>query len=313
MDKLEVFAGTSNPALAKRICGYIGVEPGCVKIDRFPDGEIDVKFETDLRGKDVFIVQSTCPPVNENLVELLIMLDAAKRASAGRITAVIPYYGYARKDRKDEGRVPITAKMVANLLTAAGADRVLAMDLHATQIQGFFDIPVDHLFAAPVLTKYFLEKNLGPMVVVSADVGGVKMARAYSKRMDTSFAIVDKVRLGPEHTEVERLYGDVQGKVAVIIDDIVATGGSACEAAEVLRRYGAVDVYLGATHGVFCGSFVERMRRGNITEVVVTDSIPMPDLPSDVKEKITVLSVAELLGEAIKRIHTNSSVSALFE
>ena len=312
MDKLEVFSGTAHRALAEGICKNLGIALGDAKIERFPDGEVDVRLEVDVRGKDVFIVQPTSPPANENLMELLIMLDAAKRASADRVTAVIPYYGYARKDRKDEGRVPITAKLIANMLTAAGADRVLAMDLHATQIQGFFDIPTDHLFAAPVLAKHFIDQNLGEVVVISSDVGGVKMARAYSKRLGGAFAIVDKIRLGPEQSEVDRLYGDVAGKAAVIIDDIIATGGSVCEAANVLLENGSSEVHVGATHGLFCGQFSERLRTCKVKEVVVTDTIPLPDLPDDIRKQIKIVSVAPLLGEAISRIHHNESVSSLF-
>jgi ribose-phosphate pyrophosphokinase len=312
MDNLEIFSGTAHPALVERICEYLGITPAETRIGRFPDGELDVRLEKDIRGKDVFIVQPTSPPVNENLMELLILLDTARRASAARVTAVIPYYGYARKDRKDEGRVPVTAKLVANMLVAAGANRVLAVDLHASQIQGFFDIPTDHLFAAPVLAGYFNDLDLGEVVVISADVGGVKMARAYSKRLGGTFAIVDKVRLGPEQTEVDRLYGEVEGKTAVIIDDMIATGGSVVEATAVLLEHGAKDVYIGATHGVFCGKFAERLRPCKALEVVVTDTIPLPDLPDDVKSRIKIVSVGSFLGEAIKRIHNNESVSSLF-
>jgi ribose-phosphate pyrophosphokinase len=312
MDNLEIFSGTAHPALTDKICQYLGKTEGEAKIDRFPDGELDIKLETDIRGKDVFIIQPTSHPVDQHLMELLVLVDAASRASADRVTAVLPYYGYARKDRKDEGRVPVTAKLVANMLVAAGADRILAVDLHASQIQGFFDIPMDHLFAAPVLAGYFNDLDLGEVVVISADVGGVKMARAYSKRLGGTFAIVDKVRMGPDQTEVDRLYGDVQGKAAVIIDDLIATGGSVVGATEVLLGNGAKNVYIGATHGVFCGPFADRIRECEVEQVVVTDTIPLPDLPDDVKQKIKIVSIGSFLGEAIKRIHSNESVSSLF-
>lgn len=314
MDNLVVFSGTAHRKLSEDICSHIGISLGDANITRFPDGEIDVKLDTDMRGKDVFFVQPTSTPVNENLMELLILIDAAKRASADRITAVLPYYGYARKDRKDEGRVPITAKLVANMLTVAGADRVLAMDLHASQIQGFFDIPTDHLFATTAIVEYLKSKQLKDIVVISADVGGVKMARAYSKRLEGTFAIVDKIRLGAKQTEVDRLYGDVEGKTAVIIDDIIATGGSVCSAATVLIEKGADKVYVGATHGIMCDPFPERLRECSaIEEVVVSDTIPLPELPDDIRDRIHVVSVAPILGEAILRTYRNESVSSLFK
>lgn len=312
MDNLQVFSGSANRALAKNICKYLGVPLGDVKINRFPDGEIDIKLEVDIRGRDVFIIQPTSQPADEHLMELLIMIDAAKRASASRVTAVIPYYGYARKDRKDEGRVPITARLVADMLTVAGTDRVLTMDLHATQIQGFFNIPMDHLFAASALCTHFVDKGLRNIVVVSADVGGVKMARAYSKRLGGSLAIVDKIRLAPDQTEAERIYGEVGGKTAIIIDDMISTGGSVCEAADILMEHGALVVYAGATHGVFCGNFIDKLRSSKVKEVIVTDTISPPNFPEDIAGKIKTISVAPILGEAIRRTHLNESVSSLF-
>ncbi len=312
LNNIQIFAGNANPTLAKKVCKYLSIPLGNVLVGRFPDGEIDVKVNEDVRGSDIFIIQPTCPPVNENLTELLILIDCFKRASSARITAVLPYYGYARKDRKDEGRVPITAKLVANLVTEAGADRLLTIDLHAAQIQGFFDIPVDHLLAFRVLADYYREKKLEDFVVVSPDVGGIKIARLYSKNMHIRLAVVDKRRVGPEEIEVGFVIGDVKDRNAIIIDDIIATGGSICQAARILKEKGAKDIYVGATHPVLCGSAAEKLMDAPIKEIAVTDTIPLNEQARSLGTKIKVLSIASLLGEAIKRIHTNKSISSMF-
>ncbi|HXG60176.1 MAG TPA: ribose-phosphate pyrophosphokinase [Planctomycetota bacterium] len=310
-NSLAVFSGNANPALAKRVCDYLGLPLGRADIGRFPDGEIDLKILEDVRGADVYVVQPTCPPVNENLMELLILIDCLRRASAERITAVVPYFGYARQDRKAEGRVPISAKLVANLITAAGASRVLSVDLHAPQIQGFFDIPTDHLYAAPVLIEYFRRLDLKDVTVVSPDVGGIKMARAYAKRLGAGLAICDKRRSGPTETEVMHVIGDVQKRNVVLVDDMISTGTSITEAARACRQHGARDIYICATHAVLAASAVEKLARAPLKEVVVTDTIPL-----DGKEKqlgnLRILSIANLLGEAIRRIHHSESVSSLF-
>jgi ribose-phosphate pyrophosphokinase len=287
---------------------------GGITIGNFPDSEISCKVDEDIRGRDVFLVQPTCPPVNENLMELLIMIESCKRASAERITAVVPYFGYARQDRKDEGRVPITAKLVANIITRAGADRVLAMDLHAAQIQGFFDVPVDHLYAAPVLNEYFLEQGFNPkdVVVVSPDEGSIKRALGHAERLGGNLAIVDKRRADAEHTRQENVIGvSVEGKIAIMFDDMISTAGSICGAAQVLNQRGARKIYVAATHGVLCGPAIERLDKSPVAEVVITDTIPLQR--ERMVAKIKVLSVAPLLGEAIKRIHRNESVSRLFD
>ncbi len=312
LNNIKIFTGNSNVALVKKVCDYLSIPLGNATVGRFPDGEVDVKVDEDVRGSDIFIIQSTCPPVNENLAELLILIDCFKRASSARITAVLPYYGYARKDRKDEGRVPITAKLVANLITEAGADRVLTMDLHAAQIQGFFDIPVDHLLAFPVISEYYREKDLSDFVVVSPDVGGIKIARQYSNHLNMRLAVVDKRRMGPEEIEVGFVIGDVEGRNAIIIDDLIATGGSICQAARVLKEKGAKDIYVGATHPVLCGAAVEKLAEAPIKEIAVTDTIPLNEHAKSLGAKIKVLSVSGLLGEAIKRIHTNMSISSMF-
>ncbi|MGE5307559.1 MAG: ribose-phosphate diphosphokinase [Deltaproteobacteria bacterium] len=311
MDKLRIFTGNANPELAKSICGYLGVAVSDAMVAHFSDGEVRVKINENVRGKDVFVVQPTCAPVNENLMELLVMLDALKRASALRITAVMPYYGYARQDRKDQPRVPITAKLVANIVTAAGASRVLTMDLHAGQIQGFFDIPVDHLFAINVFIDYFRSDTPDNLVVVSPDVGSIKMARAYAKRLSAEMAVIDKRRDSPEKTEVMHILGDVKGKDAIIVDDLIATGSSLVEAVSALKKAGCKSIRAGISHGVLSGPAIENLKKcKELEELVITDSIPLPEekrLP-----KIKVLSVAGLLGEAIKRIHVEESVSSLF-
>lgn len=313
LNNIKIFAGNANPDLATKVCEYLSVPLGNAIVGRFPDGEIDVKVDEDVRGSDIFIIQPTCPPVNDSLAELLILIDCFKRASSARITAVLPYYGYARKDRKDEGRVPITAKLVANLITEAGADRLLTMDLHAAQIQGFFDIPVDHLLAFPVISDYYRKKDLSDFVVVSPDVGGIKIARLYSNHLHMRLAVVDKRRYGPEETEVGFVIGDVEGRNAIIIDDLIATGGSICQAAKVLKEKGAKDIYVGATHPVLCGAAAEKLKEAPIKEIAVTDTIPLNEhAKKGLGSKIKVLSVSNLLGEAIKRIHTNTSISSMF-
>ncbi len=308
---VAVFCGNANPKLAANICQHLDVPLTEVLVGRFSEGEIQVQIKENIRGKDVFIIQPTCPPPNENLMELLILIDAARRASALRITAVLPYYGYARQDRKDQPRVPITAKLVANLIAAAGANRALTMDLHASQIQGFFDIPVDHLYAVNVLCDYLIDKKLKNPVVVSPDVGGIKMARAYAKKLSAGLAIVDKRRESPEKTEAMHILGDIKGKSAIIVDDLIATGSSMIEAIEFMRKQGVVEVYAAVTHGILSGDAKERIKKYDILkEVVMTDSVPHED--AEKYSKITVLTVAPLLAEAIKRIHHEESVSCLF-
>jgi ribose-phosphate pyrophosphokinase len=314
MNDLKVFSGRANPELAASVADYLGLPLGKIKLGNFPDGETSCKIEEDVRGRDVYLIQSTCPPVNENLMELLIMIESFKRASADRITAVIPYFGYARQDRKDEGRVPITAKLVANLITQAGAGRVLAMDLHAAQIQGFFDIPVDHLYAAPVIDQHFLAMNMpkDDIVVVSPDEGSIKRALTHVHALDGQLAIVDKRREDADQTEQANLIGGpIDGKVALIFDDMITTAGSICGAAKMVHQAGARAIYLAATHGVLCGDAVQRVIDAPIESLVVTDTIPQTDERRN--PKTHVLSVAPLLGEAIKRIHRNESVSRLFD
>ncbi len=310
-DGLKVFAGTANPELARQICKFLKVPLGDILVTRFSEGEIRVKINEDVRGRDIFLVQPTCPPVNDNVIELLIMIDAFRRASARRVTAVLPYYGYARQDRKDQPRVPITAKLMANLITVSGADRLLAMDLHAQQIQGFFDIPVDHLYAYPVIASYFRKKKLRNLTIVSPDVGGIKMARAYAKGLGADLAIVDKRRAGPNEVEAMNLIGEVKNRTVLIPDDMIATGGSLVEAVNALVKFGAKEIYASCTHAVLSGKAVEKLKNSVLKEVVVTDTIP---LPSEKRiGKITVLPVAPLLGEAILRIHKEQSISSLFD
>jgi ribose-phosphate pyrophosphokinase len=308
--ELLVFSGNANPELAKEICDYLEIELGKALVSEFSEGEVRLKIEQDVRGKDVFVVQPTCPPVNDSLVEALIMIDALKRASAKRITAVIPYYGYARQDRKDQPRVPITAKLVANLITVAGADRVLTIDLHAGQIQGFFDIPLDNLYAVNTFVDYFTKMKIKDLVVVSPDVGGIKMARAYAKRFKASLAIVDKRRINDKDAEVMHILGEVKGKNAIIVDDIVATAGSLVEAVAALKKAGAKDIYAAITHPILSGPAMERIKKSLLKSLVVTNTILVK------KEKglknIKVLSIGPLLAEAIKRIHKEESVSSLF-
>lgn len=311
MDKLSIFSGNAHPKLAKDICKYLNVKLSVASVDRFSEGEIRLKINENVRGKDVFVVQPTCPPPNDNLMELLIMIDALKRASANRVTAVIPYFGYARQDRKDQPRVPITAKLVANLLTVAGSDRVLTMDLHAGQIQGFFDIPLDHLFAINVFVDYIAKMKLRNLVVVSPDVGGIKTARAYAKRLSAGLAIVDKRRISPEKSEVMHILGEVEGRDAFIVDDLVATGGSLIEAALAIRKAGAKDIYAAISHGVLSGAAIDNIQKSEIKKLLITDTIPFKN--SKKASNIAVLSVAPVLAEAIKRIHKEESVSSLFD
>ena len=307
--QLKVFAGNANPALAKKICKYLKIPLGKAEVTSFPDGEVRVEINENARGADAFVVQSTCPPVNNNLMELLVMIDALRRASAHRITAVIPYYGYARQDRKVQPRAPITAKLVANLITEAGAHRVLVMDLHVGQIQGFFDIPVDNLFAAPVLIDYFQKKKLKEMVIIAPDPGAVERAAAFAKRLKASLAIIDKRRPHPGVAKVFNVIGKVKDRNAVLVDDMVDTGGSVIEAARVLKKKGASNIYISCTHPVFSEGASERLQKSVVKEVVVTDTIPFNGKKDN---KVKVLSVAPLLGEAIKRTHKEASVSSLF-
>ncbi|HEY9857430.1 MAG TPA: ribose-phosphate pyrophosphokinase [Stenomitos sp.] len=308
---MKVFAGSANPALAHEIATYLGTQVGAIKIANFSDGEIYVQVQDSVRGADVFLVQPISHPINYNMMELLIMLDAFKRASAHSVTAVVPYYAYARQDRKAQGREAITAKLVANLLTTAGATRVVAMDLHAPQIQGFFDILMDHLHASPVLIEYLRKKKLEDLVIVSPDVGGVGRARAYAKKMDAPLAIIDKRRPKHNTAEVLNIIGDIKGKNCVIIDDLVDTAGTLTEVAKLLMKEGAREVFACATHGVLSGPAIERLEESPISELIITNTIPLQ--PEKQISKIKVLSVAGLLGEAILRIHEDSSVSTLFE
>jgi ribose-phosphate pyrophosphokinase len=311
LDNLKIFAGNSNRPLAEEICHFFNVPLGNAKVSTFSDGEIMVEIQENVRGKDVFIIQSMCSPVNENLMELLIMIDAMKRASAERITATIPYYGYARQDRKVAPRVPISAKLIADLITAAGAHRVLTLDLHAGQIQGFFNIPVDNLFATPVILDYMREKYQNDLVIVSPDAGGVERARAIAKRLDASLAIIDKRRERPNESQVMNVIGDIKNKTALIMDDIVDTAGTLTQAADALDARGAKSVSACCIHPVLSGAAIEKINRCSIKELVVTNTIPLHD-KTKLTNKITVLSVGQLLAEAIKRIHKNDSVSSLF-
>ncbi len=308
--ELKIVTGTAHPRLVADICSYLGVSLCDATVSSFPDGETFVKINENIRGRDVFIVQPTCPPTNQNLMELLILVDAARRSSAARITTVIPFFGYARQDRKDQPRVPITAKLVANLLVAAGVQRVLTMDLHAQQLQGFFDIPVDHLHALPVMINYLRNLDLGDLVVVSPDVGGVKMASAYAEALKGALAIVVKRRLSATEIEAVTVIGDVEGKNVILVDDLTETAGTLVGAARILRDQGARDIYAGVSHSVLTDLAVERLKSSEIKELITTDSVPVR---TDVDSRVTVLSVAELLGEGIRRIHDDESVSSLFE
>ena len=306
--KLKLITGNANPVLAEQISKKLGIELTEAKIGRFSDGEIQVKIIDCVRGDDCFIVQPTCAPVNENVMELLVIADALKRASARRITAVIPYYGYARQDRKAEPRVPITSKLIANLITASGIDRVLTVDLHARQIQGFFDIPVDHIYARPVLLQYFLDLKLHNPIVVSPDAGGVERARSFAKLLNADLAIVDKRRPRPNEAAIMNIIGDVKGRNAIILDDMIDTGGTLTKVADAIKNAGAIKVYAAASHGVLSGQAIEKIQNSSLEEVAITDSIPRSsDIP-----KIKVLSIASLLAEAIMRISNDESISALF-
>ena len=309
--QLKLFLGSAHPALGKEITEFLGVPIGQAKLRRFPDSEVSFQIEENIRGTDVFIVQSTCSPVDQNLIELCVMIDAFRRSSALRITAVIPYYGYARQDRKDKPRVPISAKLVANLLSAAGANRVLTMDLHKPQIQGFFDIPVDHLFAAPVVIDYLSRLNESELTLVSPDAGGAERARAYAKRLGADLAIVDKRRSDDGTTEVMNVVGEVEGRVCIIQDDIVDTAGTLCSAVQALADTGARRVLACAVHGVLSGSALERIEKSPLEELIVTNTIPL-ESARERSDKLHVLSVATLLGNAIKNIHEETSVSSLF-
>ena len=309
---LKVFSGRAHQSLAYEICAHLGAEPGHVTLYSFADGENYVQIDENVRGADVFVIQPTSPPVNDHLMELLIMLDAFKRSSARRVTAVLPYYGYARQDRKDKPRVPITSKLVADLITAAGADRVLTLDLHASQIQGFFNIPVDHLFAAPVIVGHLKKLGLSDLTIVSPDAGGVERARAYAKRLGASLAIIDKRRVAANQTEVMHIIGDVKDRNVFIVDDIIDTGGTLIHSVEALSRQGALSIAASCTHAVLSGPAVTRINGSTLQQVVATNSMPTAEKEAECP-KLHTLSIAELLGEAIKRIHNEDSVSSLFE
>ena len=313
MKDLRLFTGRANPRLACGICEYLGVEPGRIEVSDFSDGEVFVQIQENIRGQDVFLVQPTCQPVNHHLMELLIMADACRRASAARITAVIPYFGYGRQDRKDRPRVPITAKLVADLIAAAGVNRVLALDLHAGQLQGYFNMPVDHLFAAPVLVDYFKQQELRDLTIVAPDAGGVERAATYAKRLDAPLAIVDKRRDRDKKNvaKVMHIIGEVRDRDVLIADDIVDTAGTLVEATGALLRAGARRVFAGAAHGVLSGPALERIGSSELQQLAVTDTIPLGS-KADEADRVRVLSVAPLLGEAIKRIHSDDSVSSLF-
>ena len=311
LDRLKLFSGNSNPELAEKICQQMQIPQGNAVVKTFSDGEIMVEIGENVRGRDVFVLQSTCTPVNHNLMELLVIVDALKRASAWRITPVLPYYGYSRQDTKILPRVPISAKLVADLITVAGGQRVICLDLHANQIQGFFDIPVDNLFAAPVLLDYIRQHFINDLVIVSPDAGGVERARAFAKRLDVSLAIIDKRRDEGQKVEAMNIIGDVKGKSAIILDDMVDTGGTLTEAAKALAENGAASINACCTHAVLSGPVIERIEESSIESLIVTDSIPLKP-EAKASTKIRVLTVSGILGEAIKRAHLNDSVSSLF-
>lgn len=311
LDKLKIFTGNSNIGLASEICQHLGIPLGKSEVKSFSDGEICVEIQESVRGMEVYVIQSTCPPANKHLMELLIMLDALKRASAYAITAVIPYYGYARQDRKVAPRTPITAKLIADLIATAGATRVLCLDLHAGQIQGFFNVPVDNLYATPIILDYMQKNYTDDVVIVSPDAGGVERARAFAKRLNTSFAIIDKRRPAPNIAEVMNIIGDIKGKRAIILDDMIDTAGTITLATNAMLENGAKEVYVCCTHPVFSGPAIERLKKSSVKEVVVTNTIPLSKEALELK-KIKALSIAPLLSEAIKRIHYGESVSSLF-
>ena len=313
MRELKIFSGRANQDLTAKICRHLHLEPAAITLGKFPDGENYCKLDEDVRGRDVFLIQPTCPPVNDNLIELLIMIDCCKRASAERITAVIPYFGYARQDRKDEGRVPITAKLAANIITRAGADRVLTMDLHAAQIQGFFDVPVDHLYAAPVLNEHFMRLGLtgNEIVVVSPDEGSIKRALGHGKRLGGKLAIVDKRRTSASEVQQSTIIGGpIEGKIALLFDDMISTAGSIAGAARLVHEAGAAEIHVACTHGILCGPATQRLRDAPINSIIITDTIPI--LAEKQLPNLVQLSVAPLLAEAIKRIHHDQSISELF-
>ena len=312
INKIRIFSGNSNASLAEKICVNLNVPLGVAKVRNFSDGEIMVEIGENVRGRDIYVIQSTCCPTNNNLMELLIMMDALKRASAATITAVIPYYGYARQDRKAAPRTPITSKLVADLITTAGADRVVTVDLHAGQIQGFFNIPVDNLYAAPVILEHLRQRfPNNNIVMVSPDAGGTERARAFAKRLGCTLAVIDKRRTGPNVAEVMHLIGDVKGKAAIILDDMIDTAGTLTQAAKALKEHGASSIYACATHGVLSGPAIDRINDSDIEGVLITDTIPLGE-KAERTDKIKVMSVAELLAEAIRRIHEDESVSSLF-
>jgi ribose-phosphate pyrophosphokinase len=309
---VRIFAGNSNPELAQSICAYLGCDLGSARVGRFSDGEIRVEIDESVRGADVYVIQSTCAPVNDNLMEMLIMTDALKRASAGSISAVMPYFGYARQDRKAAPRAPISARLITDMLSMAGANRIITMELHAGQIQGFFNGPVDHLYCSPVMLKYLRNQRLDKLVIVSPDAGGVERARTYAKKLNASLAIVDKRRAGPNVAEVMNLIGDVEGCDAILVDDMIDTAGTLCQAAEAIMKFGARRVLAVATHPVLSGPAIGRLSESCLEAVIVSDTIPL-NSRGRACPKIKVLSVADIFGEAIKRIHDFDSVSSLFE
>lgn len=311
-NKLKVFTGRANPQLARKICEYLKIPLGRGGTELFPDGELLVRVEEDVRGRDCFIVQPTSHPINAHLMELFIWIDTLRRASAQRVTAVIPYFGYARQDQKHAGRTPITAKLVANLLERAGADRVVAVDLHAAQVQGFFDIPVDHLNAAPVLGKWFRSLKLPNIVFVSPDVGNVKRAQVYAEMLNGELCFIDKRRKSGTVTEARHVIGDVAGKSVLIVDDMITTAGTVTEACKLLRENGVRDIYIAATHAIFAPPAMERLAKCEFTKLAVTDTIPLGNRAEPIRDRLVELSISELVGEAIQRIHHNESVSALF-
>lgn len=313
-NQLRVFAGRGTKRFAQKLCDHLDIPLGRCATESFPDGELIVKIEEDVRGRDCYVVQSTCKPVNDSLMELLIFIDSLRRASAKRITAVIPYFGYARQDRKDEGRVPITAKLVANLITESGADRVLTLDLHAAQIQGFFDIPVDHLSAMPIFTEYLLgrQEELGEIVLVSPDIGNIKVANVYADLLNGDLAIIDKRRKSGDLVQAANIVGEVDGRTVLMFDDMISTAGTICEAAKLVMNRGARRVIAGATHGVLVGLAMERLAESPIDTVILSDSIPLGERCAPIQSKLVELTVTGLMGEAIRRIHLDQSVSVLF-
>ncbi|MDY7010505.1 MAG: ribose-phosphate pyrophosphokinase [Planctomycetota bacterium] len=311
MDNLKVFSGRAHPVLSRGVTDHLGLPLGLLTAEPFPDGELLVKLDEDVRGRDVFFIQPTCPPTNDNLMELLIFIDCARRASVERLTAVIPYFGYARQDQKHEGRVPITAKLVANLISTAGADRVLTIDLHAGQIQGFFDIPLDNLHAEPVFSNYYRRRKLENLVLVSPDAGNAKQAGVYAERLGGDLAVIAKRRVSGSEVAMGRIIGEVKGKTVLMMDDMITTAGTVCEAAKLCKDKGAERILVGATHALLCGPAVERLQAAPIDEIIVTDTIPLPAKVVGAL-KLKILSVSELIGKAIHRIHNNESVSSLF-